>query len=47
MWHAYKQSDRNPSASMQKVLSSAYDGVMKEDAVPCGMSPVLCAKEDS
>jgi hypothetical protein len=38
MWHAYKQSDRNPSASMQKVLSSAYEGVMKEDAVPCGMS---------
>lgn len=37
MWHAYKQSDRNPSASMQKILRSAYEGVMREDAVPCGM----------
>ncbi|KAJ9100214.1 hypothetical protein QFC20_005491 [Naganishia adeliensis] len=47
MWHAYKQSDRNPSASVQKVLSSAYEGVMKEDAVPCGSATACLSSFDS
>ena len=40
MWHASKQIYKNPSASVAKILSNAYEAVMKEDSVPCGMSAI-------
>ncbi|KAJ9102490.1 hypothetical protein QFC21_002890 [Naganishia friedmannii] len=47
MWHAYKQSERNPSASVLKLLTNAYDGVMKEGNVPCGSATACLSSFDS
>ncbi|KAJ9121694.1 hypothetical protein QFC22_002314 [Naganishia vaughanmartiniae] len=47
MWHAYKQSERNPSASVLKLLTNAYDGVMKEENVPCGSATACLSSFDS
>ncbi|GHJ87708.1 hypothetical protein NliqN6_4110 [Naganishia liquefaciens] len=47
MWHASKQSDKNPSASVAKILSNAYEAVIKEDGVPCGSATACVSSFDS